>query len=76
MDAPARAATVVLVRGGREVARWSLRRPSPPDLGIADELARLQLAARRAGCSIRLVDVAGDLAALLGLVGLDGVLAD
>ncbi|MFJ3822685.1 STAS domain-containing protein [Streptomyces nodosus] len=42
----------------------------PPGLGTVDLLARLQLAARRAGGRIRLRDPAPSLCALLGLVGL------
>ncbi|MFI8229581.1 STAS domain-containing protein [Streptomyces sp. NPDC085900] len=42
----------------------------PPGLGAVDLLARLQLAARRAGGRIRLRDPAPSLHALLGLVGL------
>ncbi|MCX5061001.1 STAS domain-containing protein [Streptomyces sp. NBC_00452] len=42
----------------------------PPGLGAVDLLARLELAARRAGGRIRLRDAAPSLHALLGLVGL------
>ncbi|MGW0819891.1 STAS domain-containing protein [Streptomyces sp. NPDC002845] len=42
----------------------------PPGLGAVDVLARLQLAARRAGGRIRLRDPDPALRALLGLVGL------
>lgn len=42
----------------------------PPGLGAVDLLARLELAARRAGGRIRLRDPAPSLHALLGLVGL------
>lgn len=42
----------------------------PPGLGAVDLLARLQLAARRAGGRIRLRDPDPALHALLGLVGL------
>jgi hypothetical protein len=41
-----------------------------PDLGVVDGLARLQLVARRLGCSIRLRGSV-ELAELLDLVGLD-----
>ena len=44
------------------------------DLEVVDELARVQLAARRIGCSIRLRDVREDLVELLDLVGLRGAL--
>jgi hypothetical protein len=69
---PRRAAKtcVVLVRGGAEVASWPLEGGSRPDLSVVDELARLQLAARRLGCSIRLRDACGQLWELLDLAGL------
>ena len=41
-----------------------------PDLGLVDALARLRLAARRAGCAVELREVRGDLARLLDAVGL------
>jgi hypothetical protein len=63
-------AVVVLVRDGREVATWPLVLAVPLDLGVVDELARLQLAARRRGCSIRLRDASDDLLGLLHLCGL------
>ena len=44
------------------------------DLAVVDELARVQLAARRLGCSIRLRNARDDLIALLDLVGLRTVL--
>jgi hypothetical protein len=61
---------VVLVRGDVEVARWSLTVGPCPDLSMLDELARLQLAARRLGCSIRLRDASGQLWGLIDLAGL------
>jgi hypothetical protein len=62
-------ATVVLIRDGVDVAAWPLshRRPA---LALVDEVARLQLAARRMGCHIELRDPGADLLALLDLVGL------
>ena len=65
-----RHATVVLVRGPDEVASWPLTGKGRPDLSAVDALARLQLAARRLGCSIRLRDTCAELAELLDLVGL------
>lgn len=44
------------------------------DLSLVDALARMQLAARRMGWSIRLVDVDDELAGFLDLVGLRDVL--
>jgi hypothetical protein len=64
---------VVLVRGDVEVARWPLAQVTRPDLSAIDELARLQLAAQRLGCSIRLSDACGYLWELLDLAGLTDV---
>ena len=47
-----------------------------PDAVAVDALARLQLAARRHGCAIRLRGASPDLRALVALMGLDDVLAD
>ncbi len=46
------------------------------DLSAVDGLARLGLAARRAGGRLRLVRPPGELAALLDLVGLSALVAD
>jgi ABC-type transporter Mla MlaB component len=43
---------------------------------IVDALARLQLAARRRGCEIRLRGVSGELRELLALAGLEAVLPE
>jgi hypothetical protein len=61
---------VVLVRDGVEVASWPLVGTGRPDLSVVEGLARLQLAARRLGCSIRLRSARGELPELLDLVGL------
>jgi hypothetical protein len=66
-------AIVVLVRGDDVVAKWPLSRSRRPGLAIADELARLQLAAKRMGCRIELRDPGADLLAVLDLVGLRDV---
>ncbi|MGH3963468.1 MAG: hypothetical protein ACRDRY_09465 [Pseudonocardiaceae bacterium] len=66
-------AMVVLVLGDSEVASWPLPRWDRPDLAVVDELARLQLAARRLGCSIRLRDACIELLELLELLGLGDV---
>jgi hypothetical protein len=71
MAGPDRYATVIVARGDAEVARWPLIGNGRPDLRIVDELARMQLDARRVGWSIRLCDVSTALAALLDLLGLD-----
>jgi hypothetical protein len=65
---------VVLLRGGAEVARWPLPGSDRPDLALVDEFARLHLAARRAGYSIRLRDVPAALSGLLDLLGLADLL--
>jgi hypothetical protein len=67
---------VVLVRGEAEVARWILAGWGPPDLAVADQLARLQLVARRLGCSIRLCEASIELVELLDLVGLSDLVID
>jgi hypothetical protein len=58
---------------GREVAGWPLL-PSTTSLALVDELAHLQLAARRAGWSIELRDACPEVVAVLRLAGLDGVI--
>jgi hypothetical protein len=45
-----------------------------PDLALIDALARLQLAARRLGGTIRIRNASKDLEGLLALAGLDQVL--
>ena len=62
-------AVVFVVHGDAEVAIGQLS-CDRPDLELIDALARLQLAARRLGCSIRLRDVTPDLRRLLDLTGL------
>lgn len=61
---------MVLVCGDVEVASWPLAGLDRPDLAVVNELARLQLAARRVGCSIRLRAACTELCELLDLVGL------
>ena len=61
---------VVLVRDGEELAQWPLLVRDGVDLSLVDELARLQLAARRLGCAIELRDACPELLDLLDLVGL------
>jgi predicted dithiol-disulfide oxidoreductase (DUF899 family) len=67
---------VVLVRGDVELASWRLTSRDRPGLAVVDELARLQLAARRRGCSIRLRDACVELLELLDLLGLGEVVSD
>lgn len=47
-----------------------------PDAAAVDALARLQLAARRRGCEVRLRDASGSLLELVELMGLTHVLAE
>jgi hypothetical protein len=68
-------AIVVVLRGDEEVATWPLI-VSHVDLRVVDELARLHLAARRLGCTIRLRQVCPGLCELLDLVGISEVLTD
>jgi hypothetical protein len=70
---PGGRATIVLVCAGADVGRWPLDPDGPCDLALVDELARLQLSARRLGCTIELRDVAADLLELLELVGLSEI---
>jgi hypothetical protein len=67
---------VVLLRGDAEVASWPLPEGRSPDLAVIDHLAWLQLAARRAGYSIRLRDAPGRLRELIDLAGLSGIVTD
>ncbi len=64
------AAVVVLTRGGDEVVRWPLEVRGTVDLAVVDDLARIQLAARRLGCSVRLEDTCCELSGLLAFLGL------
>jgi ABC-type transporter Mla MlaB component len=48
----------------------------PADAVTVDALARLQLAARRTGCLVRLRDASADLRALVAFMGLEDVLPD
>ena len=67
---------VVLVRGDTEVACWPLPAGQNPDLWMVDELARLQLAARRLGCSLRLRGAPSQLRELIELAGLSDIITD
>ena len=66
-------ALVVLLRAGEEVDVWPVEGMGPPDASVVDEIARLQLRARRMGCSIRLRAVSRELFELLDLLGLGDV---
>lgn len=67
---------VVLVRGDTEVACWPLPAGQNPGLWVVDQLARLQLAARRLGCSLRLRGAPSQLRELIELAGLSGIITD
>jgi hypothetical protein len=67
---------VVLVRGDAEVACWPLPAGQNPDLWVVDQLARLQLAARRLGCSLRLRGAPSQLRELIELAGLSDIITD
>ncbi|HEV2761083.1 MAG TPA: hypothetical protein VGV86_16095 [Acidimicrobiales bacterium] len=67
-------AEVVLLCNRAEVASWPLLCSGRLDLSVIDELARLQLEARRQGCAIWLRHPCPDLVELLELVGLSAVL--
>ena len=64
-------AVVVIRRGRANAVSWRFEGGSCPDLGVVDWLARLRLAARRAGWAMSVHEVRPDLWALLELVGLD-----
>jgi hypothetical protein len=68
------AATVVLVCGGTEVASWPLACEARPDVATVECLARLQVAAGRLGCAVRLRDACAELTGLIALCGLGEVL--
>lgn len=63
-----------LVRDGTGTVVCDVSAVTSTDLVTLDALARMQLAARRAGGRIRLRDPSPALAMLLGLTGLDGIL--
>jgi STAS domain len=67
---------VVLVHGDAEVACWPLQAGLNPDLSVVDQLARLQLAARRLGCSLRLRGAPSQLRELIDLAGLSDIVTD
>lgn len=70
---PRRYGVVVLVRDDLELASWPLLVGGGADLAAVARLARLQLAARRRGCSLQLRHACPQLLELLELVGLDEV---
>jgi ABC-type transporter Mla MlaB component len=65
----------LLERSGADVALCDVSGVDPDAVTI-DALARLQLAARRHGCQVRLRNASGDLLELLAFMGLRDVLPD
>jgi len=61
---------VVLRRDGEDVLLGPVYGPNRCDLGFVEDLLRVQLAARRFGWTIRLVEVRDDLRELIEMVGL------
>ena len=61
--------------GGPGVARCDVAGVEP-DAVTVDALARLQLAARRLGCEIRLRNASDELSELIAFMGLTDVLAE
>lgn len=75
MGAGERSGAVVVLLGGDVEVVVGRVPGGRPDLGVIEALARLQLEARRRGCSIRVRDASRELCELLGLVGLAGLVA-
>ncbi len=66
---------VLLNESGADVALCDVRGVDP-DAVTVDALARLQLAARRKGCQVRLRQASDELLELVDLIGLTDVLPD
>lgn len=64
------------MRRGVVLARWPLPRAGHDDLAVVDRLARLQLAARRLGCTVCVDHPDEDLRRLLRFVGLEVLLGE
>jgi ABC-type transporter Mla MlaB component len=65
----------LLARGGADIALCNVR-GIRPDAVTIDALARLQLAARRHGCQVRLRHASDELLELVDFMGLTDVLPD
>jgi hypothetical protein len=65
----------VLVNGDDVLAEWDVHCDGRPALALLDELARLQLAARRLGLAIRVQEADSRLAEVIALAGLADVLS-
>ena len=68
------ATIVVRAPGDVEVVSWPVANGAGNGLAVVDALARLQLAARRWGCTIRVRGAPDELLGLIDLVGLKAVL--
>lgn len=66
---------VVVARADVEVARWTIDHDGGADLTLVDELARLELGARRLDLSVRVETACPRLGELLALVGLGSVVS-
>jgi hypothetical protein len=67
---------VLVLDGDVEVVLWRMDGTPDPDLWVVDALARLQLAARQVGGSIRLRNPCERLRALIDFAGLSEVFPD
>jgi ABC-type transporter Mla MlaB component len=65
-----------LLAGGEATVAVCDVRSVEPDAVTVEALARLQLAARRSGCQVRLREASPELRRLIGFMGLDAVLPD
>ena len=65
----------MLVNGDDVLAEWDVHCDGRPALALLDELARLQLAARRLGLAIRVQEADSRLAEVIALAGLADVLS-
>jgi ABC-type transporter Mla MlaB component len=65
-----------LLQGSRPVTAFCDVRGVHPDAVTVDALARLQLAARRHGCQVRLRNASDELRELVAFMGLEDVLVD
>jgi hypothetical protein len=71
---PPRAVVVLRFGRGGAVTLGTVDRSVPCDLGLLEDLLRLQLAARRLGWAVEIVVVCPDLRQLFDLVGMTGQL--
>ena len=65
-----------LLHGSGAAIAWCDVHTVPPDAVCVDALARLQLAARRCHCQVRLRGASDELRALVGFMGLSDVLPE